>query len=123
MVKAYESKDINLEGIEKIEDNQYIYIELFINDNLVSDNYYQEKRDKFLSYPHSNIKVEQLDKNLIKISADKFTKGIYIVSDDNVLSENFFNLNASEEKIIMSSNEIDISNTKVICLNNIYKEK
>ena len=123
MVKAYESKDINLEGIEKIEDNQYIYIELFLNDNLVSDNYYQEKRDKYLSYPHSNIKVEQLDKNLIKISADKFTKGIYIVSDDNVLSENFFNLNAGKEKIIMSSKEIDISNTKVICLNNIYKEK
>lgn len=122
LVKAYESKDIVLSSVTELKDNKYLYVELYKDGKQVSNNFFQLKRDKDIDYPRSHIVVEQLSANSLMISVDKFTKGIYLVADGASFDDNFFNMNAGEERILSSNSPLDLSTLKIICLNNIYKK-
>ena len=118
-VNAFESKDFEIDDGDGLNDDEYMYVELYLDKELVSNNYYQDKRDKDLTYPKSNISITQISNKEIKISVDKFTKRIYLKAKEITFSDNFFNMNGGEEKIVNADKEINIKDVKIICLNNL----
>lgn len=103
-------------------DDEVLYVELFDkDDNLLSSNFYQPKKDKELHYKKANVKIDRIDDKSFKVSTDYFAKNIYIEPHDNecVLSDNYFTLLASTSRIITSEKELDYSKIEVQLLNDI----
>lgn len=118
-VNKYEDKNFDFEKDSKTFG---VLVELFNDDHqLLSDNYLLDKKDKEINYPKANIKIEKASKCKFIISTDTFARGIYLVVQNNdvVFSDNFFNLLPSQQKIVTTNIDFEISDFEIICLNNI----
>ena len=105
-------------------DDVLLFAQLFdVYGNLLSNTFYQKKKDKELHYQKPHLEIKRIDDYSFIVKVDYYSKGIYIEPHDNrcVLSDNYFNLLPSQEIVISSTNKIDFSKLEIRCLNEIIK--
>lgn len=118
-VNKYTSSDIL--ALSEMKGATGVYASIQINGEVVSDNYFLFKKDKDIQYKRAKVTLTKIGNKEYSVSADTFARAIYInVPNGVVLSDNYFNLLKGETKIIKSSQDIDMKNIKIACLNNIY---
>ena len=103
---------------ESNKHNTYIYASIYDGENKVSDNYYLDVYPKEFNLIKPNLEVEIIDEYTIKIKSDTYAKNIYIEPhiDGIVLSDNYFDLNKDEEKIIKFSKPYKLDNLDITSL-------
>ena len=89
--------------------------------NLLSNTFYQKKKDKEIHYLVPQIEIKRIDDYSFIVKTNYYSKGIYIEPHDNrcVLTDNYFNLLPNQEMVISSTHKIDYSKLEVKCLNDI----
>lgn len=105
-------------------DDTFVYVCLKDREGtLLSENYFQAKKDRDISYPTPTLTVRQLDERSISISSDTFAKSVFVHCPDvdTVLTDNFFCLKAGETKIIIADRPIDLSKIQLKCVNYVIK--
>lgn len=105
-----------------MDDDMVLYVELKdLAGNVLSNNFYQSKKDKELHYKKPNLSVSKIDDKTILVKTNYYTKNIYLEPHDNecVLSDNYFSLLAGQEKIITSKKAIDFNKLEFKSLNEI----
>ena len=103
---------------ESNRDNTYIYASIYDGENKVSDNYYLDVYPKEFTLIKPNLEVEIIDEFTIKIKSNTYAKNIYIEPhiDGIVLSDNYFDLNKDEEKIIKFSKPYKLDDLDITSL-------
>lgn len=90
------------------------------SDELLSENYLLDKKDKDIQYPKAKIAIKKFSEKEIEISSNTFVKGLYLLgSNDVVFSDNFFNLLPNTKKIVRINKNINIDDLKIMSLNNL----
>lgn len=90
----------------------YLEIKLVNNNGtvLTSDKYFFSK-PKELKLPKPNMSIRKISPNSIEISTDVLAKDVFLDNKNGNLSDNYFDLEAGEKKIITSEKPIDIIKT------------
>lgn len=84
----------------------YLKTELILNNKIISKNYHFFKQPKYLKLPKVNILITKINETNFEISSRFFAKDVYLYnqSKDLIFSENYFNLEPGEKKIIKINN-------------------
>lgn len=92
---------------------------------LLSENHYQPKLDREITYPVPQLTVRTVDEYSFAVTADVFCKSVYIRCGDvdTVLSDNFFNLCAGETKVIHADRKVDVGGISLKCVNQVPVKK
>lgn len=87
----------------------------------LSENYFQAKKDRDISYPLPTFTLRQLDERRVEVTVDKFVKNLFIHCPDvdTVLTDNFFCMKAGERKIITADRPIDAKSIEIKCVNQV----
>ncbi|MBQ3356183.1 MAG: glycoside hydrolase family 2 protein [Oscillospiraceae bacterium] len=104
------------------EKDAVIFASLSLPDGtLLSQNFRQLKKDRDISYPIPQYTVEKLDDCRFAVTADVFTKYVYLRDDktDAVFSDNFFTLRRNETKIIRTDRPVDPKTLQITSVNQI----
>lgn len=102
--------------------DKLIYVKLTdAQGNFLSENFYQHCADRDISYPRSNIAVRAIDAHTVELTADIFTRNVFLQcgGTDRIFSDNFFNLLKNEPKIITSDTPIDMQKLTVMSLDQV----
>ncbi len=102
--------------------DSFVYVKLETSDGkMLSDNYYQRYKDKDVIYQKPQLKLQQIDKNVITLETNTYTKGIFLSAAENslVFSDNYFCLQNGEVKTITADKPFDILSLKIKTLNTI----
>ncbi|MBS1549336.1 MAG: glycoside hydrolase family 2 protein [Bacteroidetes bacterium] len=90
--------------------NTYLSLEWMGKESVKAFYFFKAPKDLALVQP--NIKVKQLNKKKIEVSTDFMAKNVYLKNIFGNLSDNYFDLEAGEKKIITSDSEIEITEVK-----------
>jgi len=99
--------------------NSVIYLELILNDEVVSDSYYSKVKVKDLTLPKSKVNIEVIDSHNFYVSVDFYTKNIFLDTSvqGNVLNDNFFDLLPNVKYHIYSNQRLDYNKLQIMTLN------
>lgn len=114
--------------LPKIDSTQhYFKLELVSSGKILADNFHFFSVPKHLALRPVTLKVQSLTEEEIEITANTFTRDVYLYSELNELkfSDNFFNLEAGEKKRIKIQHPKNLKGKveiKNMALNNIYTQ-
>lgn len=107
--------------------DRFVYVLLEdINGEFLSDNYYQKRKDREITYQKPKYFVEKLDANSFSITADTFVKNVFIQSPevDTVFSDNGFCMQKNMRKTITADRPIDLKTLEITSVNQVkFKQK
>lgn len=104
------------------ENDRFVYVLLEdMEGNFLSDNYYQKRKDKDITYPTPHFSLTKLDANSFEITADTFAKNVFLQAPevDTVFSDNGFCLQKDIPVRVTADRPIDLTALEITSVNQV----